>query len=69
MRPTTICKAGLTQPKMILDSEAFGLATEAQPQTAGPTVSQFMPACPHPPNHHHQTWIPFKSAPSAILVR
>ena len=29
----------------LLDSKAFGLATEAQPQTAGPAVPQFMSAC------------------------
>ena len=38
-------EAGLTQPKLILDSKAFGLATEDRPWTAGPAVPQFMSAC------------------------
>ena len=39
MRQATICKTGLPQPKLILDSKAFGLTTEAPPQ-AGPAVAQ-----------------------------
>ena len=38
MRPDTTCKAGLIQGKLILDSKAFGLTTEARPPTVGPTV-------------------------------
>ena len=44
MRPATISKAGLTQPKLILDSKALGLATEARPPTIGSALPQFM--CP-----------------------
>ena len=44
MRPATICKAGLTQPKLILDSKALGLATETLPLTIGSALPQFM--CP-----------------------
>ena len=38
VRPATICKADLTQPKLILDSKVFSLTTEAQPRTAGPAA-------------------------------
>ena len=36
------CKAGLIQPKLFLDSKAFGIATEAQPQTPGRKVMQLI---------------------------
>ena len=42
--PATICNAGLTHPKQILDFKAFALATKAWPRTAGPAVSRFMSA-------------------------
>ena len=44
VRPGTTCRACLTQHKLILDSKAFGLATENWPGTAGPAVPQFMSA-------------------------
>ena len=37
-------KKGLIH-KNILDNQDFGLTTEAQPQTAGRAVTQFMSAC------------------------
>ena len=42
--PKAIYKDGLPQPKLILDSKAFGLATQAWPWTAGPLVLHFMSA-------------------------
>ena len=38
MRMALFCEAGLIQPKLFLDSLSFGLATEAQLQTAGRAV-------------------------------
>ena len=47
MRMASFSEAGhnLTWPRLILDSKAFGLATEDRPRTAGPAVPQFMSAC------------------------
>ena len=44
MRMASFCEAGHNL-QGLLDAKAFGLATEARPQTAGPTVPQFMSAC------------------------
>ena len=44
MRPVTTCKDSLTQPELILNSKAFGHATEAWHGTAGYAVPQFMSA-------------------------
>ena len=46
MRPTTTFKAGLIQPKLILDSKALGLTTEACSQTAGRAVYVSRPIKP-----------------------